>query len=269
MSSGYSVCTTSPGGRSATDCAGESAADREHDPDRSGGRLRVVQLGEGDDVGVALLDPVAPGDPDVEHAVGDVARDLLRAQDAHLVDAGVVDAAAVVDVGAARRPRGRRPRTAAWWRVRASPWGGRGGASARLSRCGCGGKLPEQVDHLDRGDRGLLALVARDAVARRTAAAGQRLVEVVGGEHAEHDGHAGVERDPRDARPRTPPPRSRSAGCRPGSPRRGRSPRRTRRTPRGVARPAGSRTRRAPSAPGRRRGRRRAACRARRRAAAW
>ena len=127
-----------------------------------GGGLRVVQLGERDDVGVALLDPVAPGDPDVEHAVGDVAGDLLGPQDAHFVDPGVVDAAAVVDVGAADdREVGVLEQLHAW-RVRASPWAGRGGASLAPfvgMRRGCG-ELPEQVDHLDRGDRGLLALVA-------------------------------------------------------------------------------------------------------------
>ena len=35
----------------APSAASESAADREHDPDRSRRRLRVVQLGEADDVG--------------------------------------------------------------------------------------------------------------------------------------------------------------------------------------------------------------------------
>ena len=136
-----------PGGRS-TDCGGRVGGDREHHPDRAGGGLRVVQLGEGDDLGVALLDPVAAGDADVEHALGDVARDLLRAQDAHLVDARVVDACR----GSRRRsratPRGRRRRTAAGWRVRASPWAGRGGASAGPSRLGrvgsCGAGRPSR-----------------------------------------------------------------------------------------------------------------------------
>ena len=102
MSSGYSVCTTTPLGRSVTDVRRRVGGDREHDLDRPRGCLRVVQLGERHDVGVALLDPVAAGDAEVEAALGDVLRDLLRAQDAHLVDTWVVDGAAVVDVGAAR-----------------------------------------------------------------------------------------------------------------------------------------------------------------------
>ena len=61
-----------------------------------------MQLSERHDVGVALLDPVAPGDAEVEPALGDVLRDLLRAEDAHVVDTRVLDRGAVVDVGAAR-----------------------------------------------------------------------------------------------------------------------------------------------------------------------
>ena len=69
------------------------ARDREHDPERPRGRLRVVQLRERDDVDAGLLDPIAAGDPEVEQTVGDVARDLLRAQDRDVDDAGIVDAA--------------------------------------------------------------------------------------------------------------------------------------------------------------------------------
>ena len=60
-----------------------------------------MELAERDDVGVALFDPVAARDTEVELAVGDVLRDLLRAEDAHLVDARVVDRRAVLDVGTA------------------------------------------------------------------------------------------------------------------------------------------------------------------------
>ena len=95
------------GGRSPY-CAGESAATASTMLDRPGRRLRVVQLGERDDVGVALLDPVAPGDAEVEQAVGHVLRDLLRAEDAHLVDARVVDACR----GSRRRSRATPPRSA-------------------------------------------------------------------------------------------------------------------------------------------------------------
>ena len=61
-----------------------------------------MELRERHHVGVALFDPVPPGDAEVEAALGHVLRDLLRAEDAHLVDARVVDGGAVLDVGAAR-----------------------------------------------------------------------------------------------------------------------------------------------------------------------
>ena len=63
--------------------------------------LRVVQLGERDDLDTGLLDPVPAGDAEVEEAVGDVARDLLRPEDRDVDDAGIVDVGAVVDVGRA------------------------------------------------------------------------------------------------------------------------------------------------------------------------
>ena len=75
--------------------------DGDDELDRLRGRLRVAQLAERDDVAGGLLDPVATGDPDVEQSLGDVHGDLLRAQDAHLVDPRVVDRGAVGD---RRRP---------------------------------------------------------------------------------------------------------------------------------------------------------------------
>ena len=80
-------------------CTGESAPDGEHDPGRVGGGLGVGELAERDDLAPPLLDAVAPGDAEVEEAVGHVDGDLLGPQDAHLVDAGVGDAGAVGDVG--------------------------------------------------------------------------------------------------------------------------------------------------------------------------
>ena len=69
----------------------------DHDPERAARRLRVVQLAEDHHVAGGLLDPVAPGDAEVEQALGHVGGDLLRAQDPHLVDARVVDRRLVVD----------------------------------------------------------------------------------------------------------------------------------------------------------------------------
>ena len=59
------------------------------------GGLGVAQLPQAHHVGLGLLHPVPPGDADVEEAVGHVGADLLRAEDAHLVDAGIVDAGPV------------------------------------------------------------------------------------------------------------------------------------------------------------------------------
>ena len=101
------------------------AADGEHDAGRAGGRLRVVQLGERHDVDAGLLDPVAAGDAEVEQAVGDVPRDLLRAQDRDVDDTRVVDRRRGSRRRMPARPRGRRLRTAARSPVRASPWGER------------------------------------------------------------------------------------------------------------------------------------------------
>ena len=49
------------------------------------------------DVAGGLLDPIATGDPEVEHALGHVGRDLLGTQDPHLADARVVDRGLVVN----------------------------------------------------------------------------------------------------------------------------------------------------------------------------
>ena len=76
---------------------GGVAGDGDDHADRVRRRLRVAQLTEADDVAGRLLDPVAPGDADVEQALGDVGRDLLRAQDAHLGHPRVVDRRPVLD----------------------------------------------------------------------------------------------------------------------------------------------------------------------------
>ena len=102
VSSGYSVLTRRRpgpighgGGQLGQRVRRRVGADGEHDPGRVGGVLRVGELAERDDLAPPLLDAVAPGDAEVEEAVGHVDRDLLRPQDPHLVDAGVVDGGAV------------------------------------------------------------------------------------------------------------------------------------------------------------------------------
>ena len=97
VSSGYSVDTRTPWGRSSTRVDRTVGRHGHDDVHRTGGRLRVVQLAERHDVAAGLLDPVAPGDAEVEQPVGDVPRDLLGPQDAHLVDPGIVDRRPVVD----------------------------------------------------------------------------------------------------------------------------------------------------------------------------
>jgi len=69
---------------------------RHHDAHRPRRGLGVPQLAERYHVAVCLLDPVAPGDAQVEQPVSDIGRDLLGSQDAHVVDARVVDVGAVV-----------------------------------------------------------------------------------------------------------------------------------------------------------------------------
>ena len=86
------------------------------DQDRVRRGLAVAQLAEADDVAGGLLHPVATGEAEVEQAFGDVHRDLLRTQDAHVGDARVVDGRLVVDRRRPHAPAGRPPRTA-----RASP----------------------------------------------------------------------------------------------------------------------------------------------------
>ncbi len=104
MSSGYSVDTrnapfapVAERERSSTESTGELGGHGQDHPDRVGRGLRVLEGAERGDRAPPLLDPVASGDPDVEQAVGDVERDLLRSQDADVVDARVVDGRPVVD----------------------------------------------------------------------------------------------------------------------------------------------------------------------------
>ena len=91
MSRGYSLEMRTPWGRSSTDCHGESP-----------GTATMMRTGllltfeycsspRRHDVAAGLLDPVTTGDAHVEQAVGQVRRDLLRAQDADAVDPRVVD----------------------------------------------------------------------------------------------------------------------------------------------------------------------------------
>ena len=88
-------------GRSLDAAAGESPATATTTRIGLRGGLRVLQLAEADDVAGGLLHPVPAGDAEVEQALGHVGRDLLRAQDAHLVDPGIVDVGLVVDRGGA------------------------------------------------------------------------------------------------------------------------------------------------------------------------
>ena len=76
-------------------------------------------------------------------------------------------------------------------RARASPWAGRGSARRWPACSREPGATGAALDHLDRGRRGLGALVALRAAGTRPSACSS----VVGGEHAEDDGDAGVERD--------------------------------------------------------------------------
>ena len=101
VSSGYSLDTRTPWGRSVTSVYGRVVRHGQHDAERLARRLRVLELAEDRDVAGRLLDPVAAGDAEVEQALGHVGGDLLRPQDAHLVDARVVDARLVVDRGRA------------------------------------------------------------------------------------------------------------------------------------------------------------------------
>ena len=97
MSSGYSLDTRTPCGRSATRRDRGLLRHGEHDPERPVGGLRVAELAEDHDVAGGLLHPVPAGDAEVEEPLGHVGGDLLRPQDPDLVDARVVDGGAVVD----------------------------------------------------------------------------------------------------------------------------------------------------------------------------
>ena len=99
---GYSVDTRTPAGRSPTVRTGESSATASTTRIGPGGGLAVAQLAERRHLAGGLLDPVPPGDAQVEQALGHVLGDLLGPQDAHLGDPGVVDGGPVVDVGAAQ-----------------------------------------------------------------------------------------------------------------------------------------------------------------------
>ena len=71
--------------------------DGEHPADFAEALLGVDEVGDGDDVGLVFLDPIAAGEPGVEDAVFDVAGHLLGA-DEHALDFGIVDAG---EIGAA------------------------------------------------------------------------------------------------------------------------------------------------------------------------
>ena len=122
VSSGYSVLTRTPVRQVLDALDRRVTGDRDDHPDRQRRGLRVVQLAEADDVARRLLDPVAAGDADVEQSLGDVGRDLLRAQDAHLGDPRVVDAWPCSRPTTSGRPAGRPPRTARASPSRANPW---------------------------------------------------------------------------------------------------------------------------------------------------
>ena len=100
VSSGYSVETRAPTGRSSIDRTGESLATASTTRMGLAVVFEYASSPSDDDLGAGLLDPVTAGDPEVEEALGHVPGDLLGPQDADLVHAGVVDAGPVVDVGA-------------------------------------------------------------------------------------------------------------------------------------------------------------------------
>ena len=143
VSSGYSLDTRTPCGQVGDLGVRRVVRHREHDAERLARGLRVLELAEDRDVAGGLLHPVAPGDAEVEEPLGHVGGDLLGAQDAHLVDARVVDARLVLDGRRARRRAGRPPRRARGWASPANPWAARGGA--RGSRVGGGPPTPETL----------------------------------------------------------------------------------------------------------------------------
>ena len=83
--------------RSLDGVEGGGFGHRQHPAHFAEALLGVDQVGDGDDVGLVLLDPVAAGEAGVEDAVFDVARHFLRA-DEHALDFGIVDGG---EIGAA------------------------------------------------------------------------------------------------------------------------------------------------------------------------
>jgi len=73
--------------------------DRHDHADWIGCRLGIPQLSEADDLGGSLSHPVAARDTDIEEALGDVHRDLLRTEDPNLGYPRVIDRGPVVDRG--------------------------------------------------------------------------------------------------------------------------------------------------------------------------
>jgi hypothetical protein len=76
---------------------GRCFGDGEHPANFAEALLGVDEIGDGDDVGLVFLDPVAAGESGVEDAVFHVAGHFLRA-DEHAFDGGVVDGG---EIGAA------------------------------------------------------------------------------------------------------------------------------------------------------------------------
>ena len=186
--SGISVEMRTPSGRSATAVPRRLLGHREdHLDDRLAGPA-AADLPEADDVGAGLGDPVAAADAEVEDALLDVGRDLLRAQEAHPVDARVVDARLVVAVAAADDGEVGGARTARGTASRGSPWAGRGRARG-LSEGWFSGRCAVRSDRSTGGPQGcqhrLAALVLGAA---GQAGAVERLLLGVGGEHAVADG---------------------------------------------------------------------------------
>ena len=98
--------------RSLTDWKPRGFGHGQHPAHFAEALLGVDEIGDGLDVGFALFDPVAAGEPGVENAVLDVARHFLRA-DEHAFDFGIVDGGKVraaaggdVEAGAAEQVDG-------------------------------------------------------------------------------------------------------------------------------------------------------------------
>ena len=91
VSSGYSVETRTPAGRSATDWYSESSGTATTTVIGLVVALEYLQLAQRGDLGAGLLDPVPAGDAQVEQAVGHIRGYLLGPQDPHGLDPGIVD----------------------------------------------------------------------------------------------------------------------------------------------------------------------------------